>query len=181
MLFRSGLRPLLRSPCALLRNGQRNRRRGPTRSRRRGTRADITLPCVKRDVRRHRDVLHRHAGWRAEPPGRRNASCKGAASRQRQADRLRPFRGIYRWRGHFHCKQLSQNQLPSQNCVLTNAARSCALPCTVVVEDVFNAQPAAKFSAPLQYSRTQRIPERIFLKQIRRLVVLKTASSASQS
>ena len=38
----------------------------------------------------------------------------------------------------FTAKKLSQNQLPSQNCVLTNAVRSCALPWTVVVEDVFN-------------------------------------------
>ena len=38
----------------------------------------------------------------------------------------------------FTAKKLSQNQLPSQNCVLTNAARSCALSWTVFVADVFN-------------------------------------------
>ena len=65
----------------------------------------------------------------------------------------------------FHCRSVSQNQLPSQTCFLTNAARSCALSWTVVVADVFNGQPVAKFSAPLQYSLTHRIPERIFRSQ----------------
>ena len=70
------------------------------------------MPCVKRDIRRHRNVLHSHAGWRTEPPCRRSASCNGAVSRQRRADRLRPFRGINRRRGHLYCKSFFTESTP---------------------------------------------------------------------